>query len=511
MNAAIITGYVEQVWAYALKHTFSQDEADDLAQEILLTAVRELPYLRDESRLEPWLWGIARNVTYSFRRNMGKQRAMFSYDMPQDIAWEEENDDTEELYALVREKLSQLSALYRDIIILYYYDNLSVKQIATKLNVPEGTVTWRLSEGRRKLKKECADMTETALRPIKMRVDIYGSGDYDGRTKPFPSEWIGDALSQNILYYCYERAQGIEELAKLCGVPAYYIEERMENLMKRNAVISPVKGKYQTDFIIWSDKYGIYCEENIPGALAPIQEKLLHAFDEIAKEASKIDFYKAAKPEKDLYYLYGVMSMSRMSQRYNKLSYPPVEVNYDGNKWRYVAYMESGAHHRTGVGKQKSGNGGQKGKYAHISWWFCGMGRQMMYDNCIDACQGILQQSSEVNKNNVAYAIENGYIVRREDGTLLVTTPSFTKAQKEAFDEIAERHLAGYMEEYGKIVEDFVKGYVKLFPKHLGADAARMCFTFFLGFYDYLVSWAQQTGRIEKPEYPVCDVMVEIG
>ena len=43
---------------------------------------------------------------------------------------------------------------------------------------------------------------------------------------------------------------------KLCGVPAYYVEERVDNLVKRNAVLETVKGKYQTNFIIWSDKYG---------------------------------------------------------------------------------------------------------------------------------------------------------------------------------------------------------------------------------------------------------------
>ena len=105
-----------------------------------------------------------------------------------------------------------------------------------------------------------------------MRLDIYGSGDYNGKTIPFPDVYIDDALSQNILYYCYEQAKGIEELAKLCGVPAYYIEERIGNLLKREAVIEVSKGKYQTDFIIWSDKYGIYCEENAEKSLMPVMK-----------------------------------------------------------------------------------------------------------------------------------------------------------------------------------------------------------------------------------------------
>ncbi len=86
-------------------------------------------------------------------------------------------------------------------------------------------------------------MQETVLRPVTMRLDIYGSGKY-GKEQPFSDVYINDALSQNILYYCYEKPKSVEELAKLCGVPAYYVEDRIENLIKRCAAIQPVKGKY---------------------------------------------------------------------------------------------------------------------------------------------------------------------------------------------------------------------------------------------------------------------------
>lgn len=39
-----------------------------MQRDILFTAVRELPKLRDEDKFEPWLWGVANNVTKVFRR-----------------------------------------------------------------------------------------------------------------------------------------------------------------------------------------------------------------------------------------------------------------------------------------------------------------------------------------------------------------------------------------------------------------------------------------------------------
>lgn len=154
MNHDIIKGYIEKVYGYAVKRTYSSDEADELSQEILFTVVRELPRLKDKSKFEPWLWGIANNVTKSFRRNMGKQRAMYSYNVPENLLYQEQYDESDETYDHLRTKIAMLSAIYRDIIILYYYDGLSVKQISQKLNIAEGTVSWRLSAARDKLKKE---------------------------------------------------------------------------------------------------------------------------------------------------------------------------------------------------------------------------------------------------------------------------------------------------------------------------------------------------------------------
>mgnify|MGYP002509178397 CR=1 FL=1 len=133
----------------------------ELAQEILFTAVRELPRLREESRFEPWLWGIAANVTKSFRRNMGKQRAMYSYECPfsydalEQLPWEDGHfEEQEEIYDSLRTKIAMLSRIYRDIIVLYYYDGLSTKAISERLDIPEGTIRWRLTEARRRLRKE---------------------------------------------------------------------------------------------------------------------------------------------------------------------------------------------------------------------------------------------------------------------------------------------------------------------------------------------------------------------
>ena len=514
MDASIIEAYVDKVYGYAINHTYSRDEADELSQEILFTAVKELPKLRDESKFEPWLWGIASNVTKAFRRYMGKQRSTYSYDTIESLSYEDEYfDDKEEIYGSLRTKIAMMSAIYRDIIVLYYYDGLSVKRIAEKLSIPEGTVTWRLSEGRKKLKKECNEMNETALHPIKLNIGIYGSGDYNGVTIPFPSVYIDDSLSQNILYYCYEKPLTVEDISKLCGVPAYYVEERLDNLLKRRAVIEAVKGKYQTNFIIFTDKYGIFCEENAEKALLPVMDKLAYAIRDIASEADGIDFYRAEKPHNDLLYLYGVMAFSYASYKYCKLPYPALEPNYDGNCWNYLGFKETGKHKRIGIGTQVSANKGSRGTYAHFCYQMGQLGsgwRRMMYDNYINVCEDLLIDGRTEDIDSLSKAIKDDYIVKKDNGSFFVTVPAFNKEQCKKFNSIVEKHLAPIMDEYSEAVTFFVKEYKKLFPKHLDNDVDRMCQGAFVGMYPYVMLYGQKNGIFPKPTSGfICDVITQ--
>ena len=465
MKPEIIEDYIEKVYGYAVNHTYTREEADELSQEILLTVIRELPKLRDNSKFEPWLWGIANNIAKSFRRSMSKNRATYSYDVLENVPYEESDEENEDAYDFLRTKIAMLSEIYRNIIILYYYDGLSTKEIAEKLNVSEGTVTWRLSVGRKKLKKEFDNMNETALRPIRMNIGIYGSGDYDGKRKPFPTVYIDDALSQNILYYSYEKPCTAEELATLCGVPAYYIEDRISRLLKYEAIIEATKGKYQTDFIIWSDKYGIYCEENAEKILMPIMDELLTALKEISRQAMKLDFYKAEKSEADLFYLFGVLAFSYANSKYCSLPYPLFKKRFDGNEWSYIGNMETGKHKNVEIGVQHSANLGSRGCCSHkVFNSISGIAfRPMMYDNYINVCQDIIFDGKTDDIESLANAIKDGYIIKRDDGSLFVTSPTFTIDQTESFNKIAETYLIPHIDKYAALVYKFVDGYKNLF------------------------------------------------
>lgn len=364
-------------------------------------------------------------------------------------------------------------------------------------------------------------MEETALRPAKIVLDIYGSGNY-GKDIPFPNAWIDDSLSQNLLALCYEEPKSIEELIKLTGVPAYYVEERMGNLVKRCAVISPSKGKYQTDFIIYSDKHGKYCEENAENALAPILGALCGALENFFGGVKKLPFYHAKKSEDEINYLCGIMAFDALSAKYNTINifgeasdtalYPSIPANYDGQKWRYLGFMESGKYHRTGIGHQICANrSGECGTLQHDVFGLHGFGfRNMMTDYELHVCEHLLYGNpSDADEYQLANAIKDGYITKCGK-ELTVTVPAFTAAQKQEFDRLAEACFALLMPEYTRLVTQFAKEYKKLFPKHLADDVTRTCYMFFTGCYDTVCAYCRTRGLLAKPEKDwICDVLIQ--
>lgn len=512
MNSDILEQYVERVYGYAVNHTYSREEAEELAQEILYTVVRELPKLKEESKFEPWLWGVASNVTKSFRRVLGKQRAMYSYDTLEDLTYEENfSEGQEEAYDALRTKIAMLSAMYRDIIVLYYYDDLSVKQISERLNLPEGTVTWRLSEARKKLKKECDSMKESALRPVELEIRISGSGEYNGTTSPFPHVYISDALSQNILYQCYETSKSVEELAAICGVPAYYVEDRIDNLVKREAVSEPVKGKYRTEFMIYSDQVSEYGQK-AGDVFETVVADMVKAMRKLADAVDGLGIYTAGKPKEELVYLYGIMALEHLSKTHNPVEWKEYPVRHDGGRWSYHAHLMSNHNYPVrGLGREQSANRGTGGTYFHTSYHFGDFSyRKMMWANQVNVCEAILSGNEITDTEAAALAIETGYLKRR-DGKLTVAVPAFTKIQYEQFTKLAEEAFATVIDAYTEAVRKYVAGYKKLFPAHLEEDVERACNYMFLTLYAVdICDMAKEKGLLVPPkEESVCDVLVQ--
>jgi len=121
--------------------------SDDVRQEALLQAWLSLPRLRDDTRFASWLHGIVRNVTRAQRRRAGALLLGWDDDVVAG-GW-----DDLELRWVVRDAVARLPDAARAAIWLYYYQDLSVEQVARELEVSPSAVKTRLYDGRRRLRE----------------------------------------------------------------------------------------------------------------------------------------------------------------------------------------------------------------------------------------------------------------------------------------------------------------------------------------------------------------------
>lgn len=147
--------YQQDVYRLALSILDDPGEADDATQESLVAALRGLDSFRGGSSLKTWLFSITVNVCRTrlqwqkrsdrLRRILGGVLRVQSIPSVEEAAIAHESDE-----ALWR-AIHNMDEKHRIPVVLRYYHDLSVAEIASVLQIPEGTVHSRLNTARRYL------------------------------------------------------------------------------------------------------------------------------------------------------------------------------------------------------------------------------------------------------------------------------------------------------------------------------------------------------------------------
>lgn len=125
-----------------------QELAKDAVQETFLKAYRSFGTFRGDSSEKTWLIQIAINTCKSIRRSAWWRyidRRVAPEDIPQAVMMTDENDMD------VMCSIMQLPSKFKEVIMLYYWRDMSVTEIAETLGVSQSTVSRRLKHARNKL------------------------------------------------------------------------------------------------------------------------------------------------------------------------------------------------------------------------------------------------------------------------------------------------------------------------------------------------------------------------
>ncbi|TKC15283.1 sigma-70 family RNA polymerase sigma factor [Robertmurraya kyonggiensis] len=139
--------YSDQLYRTAFLYVGNREDALDIVQETSYKAFIAIKTLKKNKYFSTWLTKILINSAYDFLKK--KKRDMPYENMEQFIS-------TKEIYNVEQidlfRAIENLKETHRDAIILFYFHDLQIKEIANIMNIPENTVKTYLHRGKEQLK-----------------------------------------------------------------------------------------------------------------------------------------------------------------------------------------------------------------------------------------------------------------------------------------------------------------------------------------------------------------------
>lgn len=250
MNEYISNELIEATYLFCVKRISDTEAAKDLSQDILYEALRAIASGKQFVSFYSWYWKMARNKYAD--HIAGKRNSDLPIEtaggMAADIMQPVESIIAAEDISQLNYSLSRLASIHREMIVRFYLKEQSVRQIASELDIPEGTVRRRLFDARKKLKEGFDNMNnigKSAYAPAEVNW-------FWGYSAMKPSLLMDSSkICPQVMVICRSEAKTVNELADEMGVAPLYLEEIIEKLIKEGLLISPSKGKYLANHCIF--------------------------------------------------------------------------------------------------------------------------------------------------------------------------------------------------------------------------------------------------------------------
>ncbi len=140
-----VNKYRTQLYAIAFTILKNETDTEDAVCNAILKAYEHLDELKEPEKFKAWLITITRNEALQIIR----KRLSLPGNEKVEALLGASYDNHDELWDVVQ----NLKEEYRIVIVLYYYGELSIKEIEEVLNIPIGTVKSRMNRGREMLKE----------------------------------------------------------------------------------------------------------------------------------------------------------------------------------------------------------------------------------------------------------------------------------------------------------------------------------------------------------------------
>lgn len=147
--ARLYDQYATDVLRVCYFYLSDREKAEDVCQDVFVRLMTTHPVLQP-GREKSWLLKVALNRCRDLWRGAWLKRVILGGPTFELIPAPDEfsrRDDQQAMMAAI----NQLPATFKEVILLHYYQGMNISEIAQMLELPEGTISSRLSRGRKKL------------------------------------------------------------------------------------------------------------------------------------------------------------------------------------------------------------------------------------------------------------------------------------------------------------------------------------------------------------------------
>lgn len=158
MFGPLVERYEEKLLRYGRKFLREPEDIQDIVQDVFLSAYQNIQSFDAAQKFSPWVYRIAHNAFVNGLRKKSRNPLVYvdfdtflahpAYDDPNVREREQK-----EIKVMIEKSLDELDYKYREVLILYYLEDMSYKDIAEVLQVPQGTVGVRLKRAKEALRQ----------------------------------------------------------------------------------------------------------------------------------------------------------------------------------------------------------------------------------------------------------------------------------------------------------------------------------------------------------------------
>jgi len=153
----IMNKYGQEILQLAFSYVKNKEIAEDLTQEIFVKCYKSLHTYGGKAKFRTWLWRIASNHCMDYLKSWYNKKVFTTdyqhiYDSVQSDSVEKtviQDEEDGQLAAAVME----LPVIYREAIYLHYFEEMTIKEISTVIQIKENTIKTRLKRAKEILKE----------------------------------------------------------------------------------------------------------------------------------------------------------------------------------------------------------------------------------------------------------------------------------------------------------------------------------------------------------------------